>query len=147
MFAQEPAPQFRHWQRFDIGKRKKFTLTDLQNDTKYICCVLAQHNFGLAAMSKSLRFKTRSWWYDEELMRGGLNAERSSRKGSAAVSLGRQKSGQKVLNKQHSYHLAPPSWRYSLRRASSKDPMMEERDSDGESVHKVSITSSEYQVT
>lgn len=33
---------------------------------RYIACVLAQHNFGLAAMSKSLRFKTRSWWYDEQ---------------------------------------------------------------------------------
>uniref|UniRef100_A0A915D819 Uncharacterized protein n=1 Tax=Ditylenchus dipsaci TaxID=166011 RepID=A0A915D819_9BILA len=147
MFAQEPAPQFRHWQRFDIGKRKRFTLTELNNDTRYICCVLAQHNFGLAAMSKSLRFKTRSWWYDEDSVQANQPGQ-YSRKGSTAVSLGRKKSTQSTLNKQHSYHLAPPNWRYSLRKASSRDPMVEEeRDEDAESAHKNSITSSEYQIT
>lgn len=33
---------------------------------RYIACVMAEHNYGLAAMSKSLRFKTRSWWYNED---------------------------------------------------------------------------------
>lgn len=35
---------------------------------RYISCILAQHNFGLAAMSKGLRFKTRCWAYNDEDM-------------------------------------------------------------------------------
>jgi hypothetical protein len=62
MFAQEPAPQFRYWRRYRVGKTLRFTLTDLNADTRYICCILAEHNFGLAAMSKSIRFCTRTWW-------------------------------------------------------------------------------------
>ena len=27
---------------------------------------MALHNFGQAAISRSLRFKTRSWWFEEE---------------------------------------------------------------------------------
>lgn len=66
-FSSEPAPQFRYWQRYRAGKAKKFTIPDLTPDTRYIVCVSAEHNFGLAAMSKSIRFKTRAWHYDEEI--------------------------------------------------------------------------------
>uniref|UniRef100_A0A915C3F3 Fibronectin type-III domain-containing protein n=2 Tax=Parascaris univalens TaxID=6257 RepID=A0A915C3F3_PARUN len=65
-FSQEPAPQFRYWKRYRCGNSKRFTITDLAPDTRYIMCVSAEHNFGLAAMSKSLRFKTKQWWYDDE---------------------------------------------------------------------------------
>uniref|UniRef100_A0A914PAU0 Fibronectin type-III domain-containing protein n=1 Tax=Panagrolaimus davidi TaxID=227884 RepID=A0A914PAU0_9BILA len=66
-FSSEPAPQFRYWRRYKIGRAKKFTIPELMPDTKYIVCVSAEHNFGLAAMSKSIRFKTRAWFYDEEI--------------------------------------------------------------------------------
>ena len=66
-YSSEPAPQFRYWRRYRIGRAKKFTIPDLMPDTKYIVCVSAEHNFGLAAMSKSIRFKTRAWFYDEEI--------------------------------------------------------------------------------
>lgn len=32
---------------------------------RYIVCVSAEHNFGLAAMSKSLRFQTKEWYLDD----------------------------------------------------------------------------------
>uniref|UniRef100_A0A7E4ZRT4 Fibronectin type-III domain-containing protein n=1 Tax=Panagrellus redivivus TaxID=6233 RepID=A0A7E4ZRT4_PANRE len=66
-FAAEPAPAFQYWQRYKVGKAKRFTITNLSPDTNYIACVSAEHNFGLAAMSKSIRFKTRAWFYDEEI--------------------------------------------------------------------------------
>jgi len=66
MYVQEPAPQFAHWRRYKVGGTKRFTLTDLRPGTRYITCVLASHNFGFAAMSKALGFKTRKWWYDDE---------------------------------------------------------------------------------
>ncbi|KAI6229161.1 hypothetical protein M3Y95_00502200 [Aphelenchoides besseyi] len=69
MFAQEPAPQFRYWRRYRVGRSHVFTITGLNADTHYVCCILAEHNFGLAAMSKSIRFKTRIWDFgssDEE---------------------------------------------------------------------------------
>ena len=66
-FSSEPAPQFRYWQRYRAGRATKFTIPDLTPDTRYIVCVSAEHNFGLAAMSKSIRFKTRAWFYDEDL--------------------------------------------------------------------------------
>uniref|UniRef100_A0A9J2PKP5 Fibronectin type-III domain-containing protein n=1 Tax=Ascaris lumbricoides TaxID=6252 RepID=A0A9J2PKP5_ASCLU len=65
-FTQEPAPQFHYWKRYRCGNSKRFTITDLAPDTRYIMCVSAEHNFGLAAMSKSLRFKTKQWWCDDE---------------------------------------------------------------------------------
>ncbi|KAI1716026.1 ion channel domain-containing protein [Ditylenchus destructor] len=131
MFAQEPAPQFRFWQRFDIGSRKRFTLTELNNDTRYICC-------------------TRSWWYDEEHLVDTQNY--SSRRASTAASEGRRKSVANGRPKgyphhRHSHYLSPPSWR--LRRGSSREPLVDEMDEDGEDVdneHKSSITSSEYQI-
>ncbi|VDK47641.1 unnamed protein product [Anisakis simplex] len=36
LFAQEPAPQFHYWKRYRCGKSKKFTITDLSPDTRYI---------------------------------------------------------------------------------------------------------------
>ncbi|KAE9552986.1 hypothetical protein FO519_003790 [Halicephalobus sp. NKZ332] len=66
-FSAEPAPQFRYWRRYRAGRAKKFTIPDLTPDTRYIACVSAEHNFGLAAMSKSIRFKTRAWFYDEDI--------------------------------------------------------------------------------
>uniref|UniRef100_A0A914DT17 Fibronectin type-III domain-containing protein n=1 Tax=Acrobeloides nanus TaxID=290746 RepID=A0A914DT17_9BILA len=68
LYAQEPAPQFVYWTRYKVGSAKKFTITDLRPDTVYIVCVSAEHNFGLAAMSKSIRFKTRRFWFEEELL-------------------------------------------------------------------------------
>lgn len=52
-----------------------FDLTIHRKVFRYIVCVLAEHNFGLAAMSKSVRFKTRTWWFDDDycnaaIMRG-----------------------------------------------------------------------------
>ncbi|KIH49383.1 hypothetical protein ANCDUO_20542, partial [Ancylostoma duodenale] len=32
----------------------------------YILCVSAEHNYGLAAMSKSIRFRTKRWWADDD---------------------------------------------------------------------------------
>lgn len=34
MYAQEPAPPFRYWHRYSAGKRKCFTITELNADTK-----------------------------------------------------------------------------------------------------------------
>uniref|UniRef100_A0A1I7XI91 Fibronectin type-III domain-containing protein n=1 Tax=Heterorhabditis bacteriophora TaxID=37862 RepID=A0A1I7XI91_HETBA len=65
-FTQEPAPQFLYWSRYKCGKSTRFTLTDLLPDTRYIACVSAEHNYGLAAMSKSIRFRTKRWWGDED---------------------------------------------------------------------------------
>ncbi|VDM47810.1 unnamed protein product [Toxocara canis] len=65
-FSQEPAPQFHYWRRYRCGNTKKFTITDLTPETRYIMCVSAEHNFGMAAMSKSVRFKTKQWWCDDE---------------------------------------------------------------------------------
>ncbi|CAI4223261.1 unnamed protein product [Auanema sp. JU1783] len=65
-FAQEPAPQFPYWNRYKVGQSTRFTLTDLLPGTRYIICVSAEHNYGLAAMSKSIRFRTRKWWGDED---------------------------------------------------------------------------------
>ncbi|TKR60308.1 hypothetical protein L596_027573 [Steinernema carpocapsae] len=67
-FTQEPAPQFHLWRKYKCGKSKKFTLTDLTPDTRYTVCVSAEHNFGLAAMSKSVRFETRAWWSEATLL-------------------------------------------------------------------------------
>ncbi|KAK0410963.1 hypothetical protein QR680_005411 [Steinernema hermaphroditum] len=67
-FTQEPAPQFHLWRKYRCGKSKRFTLTDLIPDTRYTVCVSAEHNFGLAAMSKSVRFETRAWWSDATLL-------------------------------------------------------------------------------
>ncbi|KAI6189249.1 TWiK family of potassium channels protein 7 [Aphelenchoides besseyi] len=81
MFAQEPAPQFRYWRRYRVGRSHVFTITGLNADTHYVCCILAEHNFGLAAMSKSIRFKTRIWDFessDEEIEE---NYEDSDEKG------------------------------------------------------------------
>ncbi|CAJ0948342.1 unnamed protein product, partial [Mesorhabditis belari] len=64
-YSQEPAPQFRYWDRFKCGTSKKFTIPNLSPGTRYIVCVTAVHNFGLAAMSKSTRFTTKSWWGEE----------------------------------------------------------------------------------
>lgn len=33
---------------------------------RYILCVSAEHNYGLAAMSKSIRFRTKRWWADDD---------------------------------------------------------------------------------
>lgn len=66
LFSQEPAPQFHFWRRYSCGSAKRFTITDLLPDTRYIMCVTAEHNFGLAAMSKSLRFKTRKSWCNDD---------------------------------------------------------------------------------
>nr|CDJ89549.1 Ion transport 2 and Fibronectin domain containing protein [Haemonchus contortus] len=60
-FTQEPAPQFAYWNRYKVGDSTRFTLTDLLPDTRYILCVSAEHNYGLAAMSKSIRFRTKRW--------------------------------------------------------------------------------------
>ncbi|KAK6029321.1 fibronectin type III domain protein, partial [Ostertagia ostertagi] len=65
-FTQEPAPQFAYWNRYKVGQSTKFTLTDLLPDTRYILCVSAEHNYGLAAMSKSIRFRTKRWWADDD---------------------------------------------------------------------------------
>ncbi|KAK6753412.1 hypothetical protein RB195_012791 [Necator americanus] len=65
-YTQEPAPQFIYWSRYKVGQSLKFTLTDLLPDTRYILCVSAEHNYGLAAMSKSIRFRTRCWWADDD---------------------------------------------------------------------------------
>ncbi|KAJ1345675.1 hypothetical protein KIN20_000264 [Parelaphostrongylus tenuis] len=66
LFIQEPAPQFIYWNRYKVGTSTRFTLTDLMPDTRYILCVLAEHNHGLTAMSRSLRFRTRRWWTDDD---------------------------------------------------------------------------------
>ncbi|KAE9413187.1 hypothetical protein Angca_005360, partial [Angiostrongylus cantonensis] len=66
LFIQEPAPQFIYWNRYKVGDSTRFTLTDLLPDTPYILCVLAEHNHGLTAMSRSLRFRTRRWWIDDD---------------------------------------------------------------------------------
>ncbi|KAL6742901.1 hypothetical protein Aduo_015997 [Ancylostoma duodenale] len=65
-YTQEPAPQFRYWSRYKVGENTRFTLTDLLPDTRYILCVSAEHNYGLAAMSKSIRFRTKRWWADDD---------------------------------------------------------------------------------
>ncbi|EFO87789.1 CRE-TWK-32 protein [Caenorhabditis remanei] len=65
-FVQEPAPQFVYWNKYRVGSSTRFTLTDLHADTRYIICVTAEHNHGLAAMSKSMRFRTKKWWGDED---------------------------------------------------------------------------------
>ncbi|CAB3398799.1 unnamed protein product [Caenorhabditis bovis] len=65
-YAQEPAPQFVYWNRYKVGNSTRFTLTNLQPDTRYIMCVTAEHNYGLAAMSKSMRFRTKQWWGDDD---------------------------------------------------------------------------------
>ncbi|WKY11928.1 hypothetical protein Q1695_003476 [Nippostrongylus brasiliensis] len=65
-FTQEPAPQFIYWNRYKVGECTRFTLTDLLPDTRYILCVSAEHNFGLAAMSKAIRFRTKRWWADDD---------------------------------------------------------------------------------
>uniref|UniRef100_A0A914VCP5 DDB1- and CUL4-associated factor 7 n=1 Tax=Plectus sambesii TaxID=2011161 RepID=A0A914VCP5_9BILA len=65
-FTQEPAPQFRYWRKYRVGKSKRFTITELSPDTRYMICVSAEHNFGLAAMSKSMRFRTRTWWCEDD---------------------------------------------------------------------------------
>uniref|UniRef100_A0A7I4YUY9 Fibronectin type-III domain-containing protein n=1 Tax=Haemonchus contortus TaxID=6289 RepID=A0A7I4YUY9_HAECO len=65
-FTQEPAPQFAYWNRYKVGDSTRFTLTDLLPDTRYILCVSAEHNYGLAAMSKSIRFRTKRWWADDD---------------------------------------------------------------------------------
>ncbi|VDK67040.1 unnamed protein product [Onchocerca ochengi] len=57
LLSQEPAPQLSSWQSYDCGENKRFTATALLPNTRYIVCVTARQNFGLA-MSKSLRFKT-----------------------------------------------------------------------------------------
>jgi hypothetical protein len=56
---------------------------------RYIVCIFAAHNFGMAAISRSLRFKTRSWWF-EEVDEAGEEAE------------------QKLLEKARRNFLAPP---------------------------------------
>ncbi|KJH47402.1 fibronectin type III domain protein [Dictyocaulus viviparus] len=66
LFIQEPAPQFLYWNRYKVGNSTRFTLTDLLPDTRYILCVSAEHNHGLTAMSKSIRFRTRRWWADDD---------------------------------------------------------------------------------
>ncbi|GMR57156.1 hypothetical protein PMAYCL1PPCAC_27351, partial [Pristionchus mayeri] len=65
MYSQEPAPQFKYWNRYKCGASTRFTIPELSPDTRYIACVAAEHNFGLAAMSKSIRFRTRLWWHEE----------------------------------------------------------------------------------
>ncbi|PIO63920.1 hypothetical protein TELCIR_14467, partial [Teladorsagia circumcincta] len=47
----------------DEGKRYWYTLT---YKPRYILCVSAEHNYGLAAMSKSIRFRTKRWWADDD---------------------------------------------------------------------------------
>ncbi|VDN51999.1 unnamed protein product [Dracunculus medinensis] len=64
-FSQEPAPPFHFWQRYKCGSSKTYTITGLMPNTRYIVCVSAEHNFGLAAMSKSLRFQTKEWYLDD----------------------------------------------------------------------------------
>ncbi|CAJ0579311.1 unnamed protein product, partial [Mesorhabditis spiculigera] len=66
-YSQEPAPQFRYWERFKVGPQKRFTVVNLTPGTRYIVCVTATHNFGLAAMSKSVRFTTKTWFEENEL--------------------------------------------------------------------------------
>ncbi|GMT08861.1 hypothetical protein PFISCL1PPCAC_158 [Pristionchus fissidentatus] len=65
LYSQEPAPQFKYWNRYKCGAAARFTIPDLTPDTRYIACVSAEHNFGLAAMSKSIRFRTKLWWHEE----------------------------------------------------------------------------------
>ncbi|CAD6193635.1 unnamed protein product [Caenorhabditis auriculariae] len=65
-FTQEPAPQFTYWNRYRVGDSTRFTLTNLLPDTRYIICVSAEHNYGLAAMSKAMRFRTKTWWGDDD---------------------------------------------------------------------------------
>ena len=44
----------------------RFTLTDLLPDTEYCVSVSANHNAGLATVSKTLSLRTRKHWLDEE---------------------------------------------------------------------------------
>uniref|UniRef100_A0A914HJX2 Potassium channel domain-containing protein n=1 Tax=Globodera rostochiensis TaxID=31243 RepID=A0A914HJX2_GLORO len=109
LFAQEPAPQFQYWRR-------------------YVVCVFAAHNFGFAAMSRTLRFKTRSWWYQDD-------DSSATNKGSVYLAL-------PTLSK----------WMYSqARRPSLREPSICERqigdDQAETSTHKSSLQSGEYQDT
>ena len=63
VYAQQPAPHFDYWRRYEVGPRKKFTLTGLHPDTCYIACIMSLHNVGQASISRSLRFKTRTCWW------------------------------------------------------------------------------------
>ncbi|KAL3079267.1 hypothetical protein niasHS_013661 [Heterodera schachtii] len=129
LFAQEPAPQFQYWRRFEIGKNKRFTLTDLSPDTRYVVCVFAAHNFGFAAMSRTLRFKTRSWWFQDDVL--------------------------PTLPSKGSIFLAPPllsaAHATKARRPSLREPTICEGNGDDDhadtSTHKSSLQSGEYQDT
>ncbi|CAD5231114.1 unnamed protein product [Bursaphelenchus xylophilus] len=60
MFTKDPMPPTTQWTRFRVGRVKRFTFSDLQPETRYICAVTAEHNAGLATMSKTLRFRTKT---------------------------------------------------------------------------------------
>lgn len=59
MYSQEPVGHVSTWGRFKVGRAKRFTLTDLTPDSRYVCGVSAEHNSGLATMSKTIKFKTK----------------------------------------------------------------------------------------
>ncbi|KAL3984910.1 Ion channel family protein [Acanthocheilonema viteae] len=63
LISKEPAPQFSSWQLYSCDNNKSFTVTELLPNTRYIVCVIAKHNSGLATVSKSLRFKTKKHWF------------------------------------------------------------------------------------
>ncbi|CAD5226193.1 unnamed protein product [Bursaphelenchus okinawaensis] len=60
MFTKDPMPPTTQWTRYRIGKVKRFTFSELLPETRYICAVTAEHNAGLATMSKTLRFRTKT---------------------------------------------------------------------------------------
>nr|CAD2189213.1 unnamed protein product [Meloidogyne enterolobii] len=130
LFTQEPAPPFQYWRRFEAGKRRKFTLIGLNADTRYIVCTVALHNFGQAAISRSLRFKTRSWWFDEENIGKEL--------------LNKDEQQQLFLDKiRCNNFLLPPKWQKRERKPSLREPSIGV--SSGGATRRSSLQSGEYQ--